>query len=109
MTSQELRRTNLRKLVAEFKTAISLAEAANTNEKYISQIISGTRNLGHQLARRFEDAAGKERGWLDYDHDSGGIVITRTDMKPDEAELLRLYRRANPTKKKLMIELGRLK
>lgn len=116
MTREDLRRTNLRKIVAEFGTAIALAEVANTNEKYISQILSGqplpsgnARNLGHQLARRIEKAVGKEAGWMDYDHDSGGPVTTKTNMKPDESELLRLYRKASPAKKKMMLELGRLK
>lgn len=116
MTREDIRRANLRKIVAEFKTAIALAEAAETNEKYISQIISGQplpsgnlRNLGSALARRIEIAAGKEPGWMDYDHDNGGLVITRTDMQPDEADLLRLYRKASPAKKRMMLELGRLK
>jgi hypothetical protein len=109
MTSEDIRRTNLRKLVAEFGTAVALAEAANTNEKYISQILGSARNLGNRLARRIETVASKETGWLDYDHDAGGLVVTRTDMAPDEAELLRLYRKASIAKRRLMIELGRLK
>lgn len=116
MTREDLRRTNLRKIVSEFGTAIALAEAANTNEKYISQIITGQplpsgslRSLGTVLARRIESAAGKEPGWMDYDHDNGGLVVTRTDMTPDEAELLRIYRKASPARKRLMLEVGRVK
>ena len=70
MENKEIRLINLRRLLAEAKTAASLAYAANTSPSYISQILSQKTkgSIGNKLARRLEAAAGKAKGWLDTIH-----------------------------------------
>ena len=70
MENKEIRLINLRQLLAEAKTAASLAYAANTSPSYISQILSlkSKGSIGNRLARRLEAAAGKAKGWLDTIH-----------------------------------------
>ncbi len=70
MENKEIRLINLRQLLAEAKTAASLAYAANTSPSYISQILSHKTkgSIGNKLARRLETAAGKAKGWLDTIH-----------------------------------------
>lgn len=115
MTRETIRLANLRKIVKQFRTYSELAEACGTNEKYISQIMTGTllpsgkrRGIGNGLAKKLEEAARKEPGWMDVDHDNGGTVITRTDMTEDEAELLRLYRESSKIKQLTILAVARL-
>ena len=80
-TSKELRLQNLRALVAEFKTAEAVAQMADTNAMYLSQILNGAkssagnaRGVGDKLARKLEEGCGKEVGWMDRPHDAARFV-----------------------------------
>jgi hypothetical protein len=75
MDIHDIRYENLTLLVKEFGTQTRLAELAGTDQSYLSQIItrrpmpSGkTRQVGHELARALERAAGKPAGWMDRPH-----------------------------------------
>lgn len=48
--------------VAEFVRRHNLPPS---RESYISQLLSGYRNVGEKAARKLEDEGGKPRGWLD--------------------------------------------
>lgn len=116
MKINDIRLANLKALVREFKTLTALAEAAKTNEKYLSQIInrrilkSGKpANVGDRLAEKLELAGRRPTGWMDTDHESGGVIVTNADMTTDEAELLRLYRQSNKDKKNALLVIARLK
>lgn len=75
-TIAEIRLVNLELLISEFKTAEAVANKANTNPVYLSQIRNRTpdsktkrpREIGEPLARKLELACGKERGWMDHEH-----------------------------------------
>lgn len=70
LDSKEIRRQNLRALIAEQGTAASLAEKAQTSAAYISQILSQKTKafVGDALARKLESATKKPRGWMDTLH-----------------------------------------
>lgn len=70
MDTNTIRRENLRALAARYPTQAEFAAACGTAPSVISLIISPNpkRNLGSQLARKIESAAGLEHGWLDQQH-----------------------------------------
>lgn len=70
MDSKTIRRANLVALIRHFGTKSELARVAGISEAYLSQIIGAraNRNVGDDLARRLERAAGKPHGWMDHDH-----------------------------------------
>lgn len=55
--------------VAEFVRRHNLPPS---RESYISQLLSGHRNIGEKAARKLEDEGGKPRGWLDLQPEEGG-------------------------------------
>ena len=66
MDRNERRRKRLLLLLEEIGSAIELAERADTDPSYISQIKTGARvSFGDDVATRFEQAAHKPDGWLD--------------------------------------------
>ena len=75
-TAEELRRENLELLVEQFGSLRALADAIETNPAYLSQVRNALpesttgkpKEIGTALARRLENAAGKERGWMDHEH-----------------------------------------
>jgi hypothetical protein len=72
-TIDKIRKENLLTLIAETGKKSKLADLADTNAAYISQLLSKNpkkiRNIGDDLARKLESACGKTRGWMDTDHD----------------------------------------
>lgn len=72
-TVDEIRLENLRLLVAEFGTQDRVADLANTQPVYLSQILNGAkdsktgkvRQIGDLLARKIEAGCCKDRGWMD--------------------------------------------
>lgn len=86
MDYKEARLENLRLLVAEFGSMAAVARAADTNEKYLWQILNkvpqrGTaRAVGDKLARKLEIGCGKPEGWMDAPHDAA--------MAPEDGALL---------------------
>lgn len=106
MDTNTIRRENLRALVARYSTQAVFADAVGTAPSVISLIISPNpkRNLGHNLARKIEAAAGLEPGWLDQQHhasvenrpvEANGEIVSRgilewddsTPLDEDEIEL----------------------
>lgn len=88
-TSKELRLENLRALVAEFKTAEAVAQRAETNAMYLSQILNGAksstgnaRGVGDKLARKLEQGCGKEEGWMDRPHGTRALIDSIPGARP---------------------------
>ena len=76
MVNSQIRIKNLRLLIEDAGTIVSLAEKCDTSPAYISQIINGVtsktgvpRGIGDKLARKLELGGNKEVGWLDVNHD----------------------------------------
>ena len=68
MENKDIRRINLAALEAEYKTLENLSNKTGTNPQHLSQIKNKTRDMGKIVARRIEQALGKERGWMDIIH-----------------------------------------
>lgn len=106
MKIEEIRRKNLSVLALEFSTIAALAEAAETNESYLSTILSGSRNAGTKLSRRLEKAANRNPGWMDIDHDAQAV---QTGLSRIEMELITLFRQVSAERRRLILALARLK
>lgn len=65
MEVRDIRRRNMEVLAAELGTLKALADMVGTSALLLSQIRNKTRNMGHTLARQFEDAFKKPVGWMD--------------------------------------------
>ena len=63
-----IRLDNLRRLVDDAGAPGALARRAGSSAAYFSQLRSGHRRMGDDLAARLEAAAGKPRGWMDEPH-----------------------------------------
>jgi phage repressor protein C with HTH and peptisase S24 domain len=70
MDVKQIRHKNAHALAQEVGSWVELARLADTNPKYLSQIVSekGKREVGDKLARKLEQGCGKPHGWMDQDH-----------------------------------------
>lgn len=80
----ETRRENLKKLIEKFsKTNKEFSVKVNKTPQQISQILSGTRNMGEKIARDIEARIGLERGYFDIDHNVETLeTVTKTKRIP---------------------------
>lgn len=88
MDTNSIRRNNLRALAARYPSQAEFAALCGTAPSVISLIISPNpkRNLGPQLARKIEAAAGLEHGWLDqiHAHDHAvGLSAGKREFEPN--------------------------
>jgi len=114
-TTQELRLEKLRNLRSQFRFQNELAELIKKDPAHVHQWLAGKKTIGHRSAREIETALGKPAGWLDNDHSIGcseGMLPLPTHGKPrgvsaplapDEAELLRCFRRCSPEVKAVVL------
>lgn len=91
MENKEIRRARLEALILEHGSAAELERITGTDATYIRNIKNGVRQMGDELARRFEEKLEKPRGWMDTPEGSG--LMTRTE---DERDMLEKYRKASP-------------
>ncbi|GAB3099818.1 LexA family transcriptional regulator [Pseudomaricurvus hydrocarbonicus] len=68
MDIKRIRAQNLETLIAECDSVKACAAKIGIEPSYISQIRSGLKNIGHQIARRAEQAFNKPQGWMDQSH-----------------------------------------
>jgi hypothetical protein len=68
MTISEVRRRNIHMLVEEYGGQSGLSKATQKAPAYISQLVSGIRNLGEASCRSFETELGLPKGWFDIAH-----------------------------------------
>lgn len=81
MDIYEIRRINLRSLVADRKL-VDVAQSWGTSSSTLSQILGAgqNRNLGDTLARKIEEKEGMPRGWFDQAPDiPSGRVLSERD------------------------------
>lgn len=64
----KIRRSNLLLLISEAGTINELAARTGVGRVYISHCKSGFRNIGDDVAHRFEYGMQKPYGWLDDSH-----------------------------------------
>lgn len=69
MDNKEIRRANMLMLIGLFGSQKNLAEATGTPDPaHLSQIKNKVRDMGDDVARRFEDRLQKPHGWMDTLH-----------------------------------------
>lgn len=101
MKTKEIRRRRLDMLIDEDyagKQALFAAAVGKTPSQ-ISQIMTGHRGLGEDLAREIERATGKPRGWLD------GVDDPLSLLEADERHLIEQYRHADRRGRELILNL----
>lgn len=84
-TSQEIRRENLRYLIQIKYGGVTNRMATETGiqQMQLARVFLKTHNrrdVGTKLARRIEEAAGLDEGWLDQDHARSDDISTRMDL-----------------------------
>lgn len=94
-TSQEIRLSNFRLLLAEAGSAAALARLTKVPAPYISQIKNDVpnesgkaRSIGDDTARKLERGMGKKEGWMDTDH----AAMMFGALNAMEAQLITLFR-----------------
>lgn len=65
MNRQETRRKRLQTLIDRAGSQEALARRINTSPAYISQMLTGTRNVSNGSVERIEEAMGVPVGWMD--------------------------------------------
>ncbi|CAJ0680520.1 hypothetical protein R82526_00759 [Ralstonia mannitolilytica] len=89
MNQNEIRQLNLSLLISEAGTINELAARTGVGRVYISHCKSGFRNIGDDVAHRFEDGMKKPAGWLDIPHIPDGHKMAAADV---HSRLLKLPR-----------------
>tara|TARA_R110000822_G_scaffold74848_7_gene179787 strand:+ start:75 stop:482 length:408 start_codon:yes stop_codon:yes gene_type:complete len=84
-TSQEIRRENLKYLIATKYDGVAnrMAKDTGISQMQIARVFLKTKNsreVGEVFARRIEKACGLEPGWLDQIHAQGDDIMGRMDM-----------------------------
>ena len=73
--TNSIRRKRLSELVSEHEDQESLADVIGYTPSYISQLITGHRNVGEKTARKIEKKTGKPSGWLDQAGDVRSEIV----------------------------------
>jgi len=89
MNQNEIRQLNLSLLINEAGTINELAARTGVGRVYISHCKSGFRNIGDDVAHRFEDGMKKPHGWMDVPHIPDGHKMAAADV---HSRLLKLPR-----------------
>ncbi len=85
MDIKQIRKANLRQLVAQYERVEDFAEKADTSASYVSQIFSAKTKaeIGDKLARKIEERLGLPRGWMDTLHASADENVRMAGASPD--------------------------
>lgn len=68
MDVRDTRLANLELLAKGYKYDKDFCDAVGIRASYLSQLRSGAKNLGNELARQIEERRGLEPGWMDVAH-----------------------------------------
>jgi SOS-response transcriptional repressor LexA len=77
MFTKDIRRQNLRRLLKKFRFDREMADMAGLNPKHLSQMKTGKRDIGHDVARRIESAMKLPAGWMDTAPDGVSESVTK--------------------------------
>jgi len=92
-----MRKDRLKQLIEAEKTTAAFSRKHGFDPNYLSQMLTGARNIGEKTARKIEAATGKPAGWLDDAAEIGKLT-------EPESRLIELYRRA-PYESRVAIEM----
>jgi SOS-response transcriptional repressor LexA len=82
LTTAQVRRENLGRVVAERGSQAALAALLEVTPGYLNQLMLGRRNIGEKTARKIEAATGKPGGWMDQRHDGSGEASAHSNVTP---------------------------
>lgn len=98
-TIREIRRENLGRLAHDYKSNRQFALAMGLAPSHVSQLLSGARDMGEDVARRIEIALGLTLGSLSLERDAlpppPMIEPELQHLPADELKLLSDYRRVS--------------
>jgi hypothetical protein len=81
MDIYEIRRVNFLKLLEKSHSDREFADATASTPSHVSQMKTGHRPIGDQVARRIEDKLHLEHGWMDQLH------IEESELPEEEREI----------------------
>jgi len=104
MDIKQIRLSNLKTAIDIAGGASVLADKADTNPSYLSQILSTKHpaTVGGNLARKIEKAINKEEGWMDTDHLS---FVDFEDWKKQEQRFIEKVRKMTKEQKEDLLTI----
>lgn len=75
MDTQQTRHQNLLKLLQEYGSQKTFAEAADLSDRHVSQMVNKHRGVGERIARKIEDKLALPKHWMDTDHSEGAADV----------------------------------
>lgn len=107
---KETRREHLRRLVEGYPSQRQFAEALGLSAAHVSQMLTGVREVGEQVARRIETALGLAEGFLDTALDATAPGDQRNLMSQllpaDQIKLLKDYMQLSPKHQEALREMA---
>lgn len=76
MESKEIRLNNLLTLAGKYGRIVEFCDRINMNPSYFSQIKSGKKAIGDDIARKVEEKLGLPRGYMDSQQDEDRLQGT---------------------------------
>jgi len=102
---REIRRENLIRLSRGYKSQRRFAIDVGLVPSHMSQLLSGTRDMGEEVARRIEESLRLNPGTISLDPDHSPSTPPHTvALLDDELKLLSDYRRSSPRHREMLRE-----
>lgn len=100
----EIRRTNLRAILRNYKKDGDLGDRLGYDSSRLSQLKTGHANIGEGAARQIEKADGKPQGWLDIPTEIQQVSATyqihsEDSLSEEEKVLVENFRALCPDQK----------
>lgn len=109
-TIHEIRRDNLIRLVSSYKSQRQFAHSTGLVPSHLSQLVTGVRDMGEDVARRIEQALGLSVGSMSIDPDTPpaqpAIEPELQYLPSDELKLLTDYRQVSLKHREIVREIA---
>lgn len=86
-TAKEIRKSNLKTLIKQIGTQRVLAETCGLAPAHVSQMVTGNRSMGDEVARRIEDSLNLDYGWMDTD---GTLSVDKESVSKEDLLYIKL-------------------
>jgi hypothetical protein len=90
----EIRQLNLKKLEVYYGSQVALADILGSTPARVNHLLTGHRNIGEKVARKFELALKKPQGWMDSIHDDSATnnpdIIDLSKYNEDQQRVIRM-------------------
>lgn len=108
MENKAIRRARLKMLIdryaVEKKGQRHLAEDTGSNVSHLSQLMTGNRQMGDEVARRIEERLNLGRGWMDKPIDGTPEPEPTFRLSVAEKTLLMLFRDCDQSGQEFVME-----